>query len=150
MSAAEIWWCCFFCEIVDDCLQVRISMLVRHSMLSFSCTVELRGQRILRILEKDRSSVQLETMRRKYMRRATSVFGKAECSSFPEINKCIRNSVHFIKISFVLVQNGVIVRICFFLVCSLGLFEITECESCTWLLSTDILLDNATRQWHCW
>jgi len=48
------------------------------------------------------------------MRRATSVFGKAECSSFPEINKCIRNSVHFIKISFVLVQNGVIVRICFF------------------------------------
>jgi len=59
-------------------------------------------------------------------------------------------SVTMIKISFLLVQNGVMVRICFFLVCNLGLFEITEWEPCTWLLNTDILAGNAVRQWHCW
>jgi len=43
-----------------------------------------------------------------------------------------------------------IVRICFFLVCNLGLFQITEWEPCMWLLHTDILAGNAARQWHCW
>jgi len=50
---------------------------------------------ILRNLEKDRSPVQLETMRHKYMRRAVSVFGKAECSAFSTINKYIRHSIYF-------------------------------------------------------
>jgi len=50
------------------------------------------------------------------------------------------------KISFLLVQNGVVVRICFFVVCNLGLFEITEWEPSTCLLKTDILAGNAVRQ----
>jgi len=38
----------------------------------------------------------------------------------------------------------------FFLVWNLDLFEITEWEPDTWLLITDILASNATRQWHSW
>jgi len=29
----------------------------------------------------------------------------------------------------------------------MGLFDMTEWESCMWLLNTDILARNATRQW---
>ena len=36
-----------------------------------------------------------------------------------------------IKISFLLVQNGVVVRIWVFLVCKLGVFEITEWDPST-------------------
>ena len=43
-----------------------------------------------------------------------------------------------------------ILRIWFFLVCNLGLFEITEWEPCMWLLRTDILAGYAARQSHCW
>ena len=79
--------------IVSGSVPLRISrfMLIRDSVLSYSCPIELRRQFLnLRNLEKDRSPVQLETMRHKHMRRAISVFGKAE------YNKQMHcNSIHF-------------------------------------------------------
>jgi len=55
--------------------------------------------------------------------------------------------------SYVLVRNksflGFYCTNMAFLVCNLGLFEITVWEPCMWLLNTDILADNAARQWHC-
>jgi len=38
----------------------------------------------------------------------------------------------------------------FILVSNVGLFEITEWETCMWLLNSDILAGNAALQWHCW
>ena len=75
--------------------RISCSMLIRHSMLSYSCPTELRRQVLnLRNLEKVCSPVQLETTRHKYMRKAISVFGKADSSLF-STKKIDLNSIHF-------------------------------------------------------
>jgi len=85
-------------EIISVSVPPAISCtrLIRHSAFSYSFPIEIRRQfLILGNLEKDRSPVQLETMRHKYMRWAISVFGKAEHSLFSTKYKYICNSIHF-------------------------------------------------------